>query len=120
MAKLIFSMRWQVRHSNVRCSNPRSPGEIRANPILCLQVGHIGRSPLELRITYTQDTMIRLGQRPACPFTTPTEQARPPPWESSGSARHGPTELLVLQEVQLSKVRKSFDGEILHIGLTRF
>jgi hypothetical protein len=29
------------------------PGEIRAKPILCLQVGHIGRSTLdiELRIT---------------------------------------------------------------------
>jgi hypothetical protein len=45
--KLIFSMRWQVLHSNVRSSNPRSPGEIRANPILCLQVGHIGRSTME-------------------------------------------------------------------------
>ena len=44
-------MRWQVRHSNVRSSKPRLPGEIRANPILCLQVRHIGRSTMdELRI----------------------------------------------------------------------
>lgn len=27
--------------------NPRSPGEIRAKPIQCLQVGHIGRSTVE-------------------------------------------------------------------------
>jgi hypothetical protein len=47
-------MQWQVVHSNVRTSTPRSPGEMRANPILCLQVGHIGRSvvELELRITH--------------------------------------------------------------------
>jgi hypothetical protein len=46
-------MRWQVTHSNVRSSNPRSPGDNRTNPILCLQVGHIGRSAMEdgLRIT---------------------------------------------------------------------
>jgi hypothetical protein len=29
----------------VRSSKPRRPGEMRASPILCLQVGHIGRSP---------------------------------------------------------------------------
>jgi len=46
MAMETFSMRWQVRHSKVRSSKPRLPGEIRANPILCLQVGHIGRSTL--------------------------------------------------------------------------
>jgi hypothetical protein len=40
-------MRWQVRHSKVRSSKPRLPGEIRANPILCLQVRHIGRSTME-------------------------------------------------------------------------
>ncbi len=40
-------MRWQVRHSNVRSSKPRSPGEMRANPILCLQVRHIGRSTMD-------------------------------------------------------------------------
>jgi tetratricopeptide (TPR) repeat protein len=47
------SVRWQVLHSKVRRSNPRSPGEIRARPILCLQVGHIGRSTIEdeLRIS---------------------------------------------------------------------
>jgi hypothetical protein len=44
-AKLSFSVRWQVEHSNVRCSKPRFPGEMRASPILCLQVGHMGRSP---------------------------------------------------------------------------
>jgi hypothetical protein len=43
----IFSIRWQVRHSKVRSSKPRSPGEIRANPILCLQVRHIGRSTMD-------------------------------------------------------------------------
>jgi hypothetical protein len=37
-------MRWQVRHSKVRSSKPRSPGDIRAKPILCLHVGHDGRS----------------------------------------------------------------------------
>ena len=36
-----FSTRWRVEHSNVRSSRPRFPGEIRANPNLCLQVGHI-------------------------------------------------------------------------------
>jgi hypothetical protein len=54
MANETFSMRWQVAHSNVRTSTPRSPAEIRANPILCLQAGHIGRSTMEqeLRITH--------------------------------------------------------------------
>ena len=37
-------------HSKVRSSTPRLPGEIRANPILCLQVGHDGRSAMELLI----------------------------------------------------------------------
>jgi hypothetical protein len=52
--KEIFSVQWQVLHSKVRCSKPRSPREIRANPILCLQVGHIGRSAMEreLRIPH--------------------------------------------------------------------
>ena len=47
------SVRLHVLHSKVRRSNPRSPGEIRARPILCLQVGHIGRSTVEneLRIS---------------------------------------------------------------------
>jgi len=47
-------MRWQVPHSNVRSSKPRLPGDIRTNPILCLQVGHIGRSIMEdkLRIAF--------------------------------------------------------------------
>jgi hypothetical protein len=51
MAKEIFSIRWQVRHSKIRSSKPRLPGKILANPILCLQVRHIGRSTMdELRI----------------------------------------------------------------------
>jgi hypothetical protein len=47
-------MRWQVPHSNVRSSKPRAPEDIRTNPILCLQVGHIGRSAMEdkLRIAF--------------------------------------------------------------------
>jgi len=40
-------MRWQVRQSKVRSSKPRSPGEIRASPILCLQMIHIGRSTMD-------------------------------------------------------------------------
>ena len=43
-ASEIFSVRSQVEHSNVRISNPRRPAEMRANAILCLQTGHIGRS----------------------------------------------------------------------------
>jgi hypothetical protein len=58
MENEIFSVRWQVLHSKVCCSNPRSPGEIRANPILCLQVGHIGRSVMELRIAHRPSRMI--------------------------------------------------------------
>jgi len=51
MGKETFWIRWQVLHSKVRSSKPRSPGEIRANPILCLQVGHDGRSAIEMLIT---------------------------------------------------------------------
>jgi hypothetical protein len=40
-------MPWQVRHSKVRSSKPRSPGEIRTNPILCLQVRQVGRSTMD-------------------------------------------------------------------------
>lgn len=40
-------MRSQVEHSKVRSSKPRFPGEIRVNPNLCLQVGHIGRTLFE-------------------------------------------------------------------------
>jgi hypothetical protein len=47
-------MRWQVEHSNVRSSKPLSPGEIRPNPILCLQVGHDGRSITEMGTRTTQ------------------------------------------------------------------
>jgi hypothetical protein len=49
--KEIFRIQWQVLHSKVRSSRPRLPGEIRVNPILCLQVGHDGRSAMELLIT---------------------------------------------------------------------
>jgi hypothetical protein len=55
MGKETFSVRWQVEHSNVRTSTPRSPAETRASPILCLQVGHIGRSTIE---------ELRIGHRP--------------------------------------------------------
>jgi len=51
MGKEIFWIQWHVLHSKVRSSTPRLPGEIRANPILCLQVGHDGRSAMELLIT---------------------------------------------------------------------
>ena len=34
----------------MRSSTPGLPGEIRANPILCLQVGHDGRSAMEALI----------------------------------------------------------------------
>jgi len=46
-----FTIRWQLLHSKVRSSRPRLPGEIRVSPILCLQVGHDGRSAMELLIT---------------------------------------------------------------------
>jgi hypothetical protein len=49
--KEIFWIQWQVLHSKVRSSRPRLPGDIRVNPILCLQVGHDGRSAMELLIT---------------------------------------------------------------------
>src|SRR5258708_1916781 len=49
--KEIFRIQWQVLHSKVRSSRPRLPGDIRVNPILCLQVGHDGRSAMELLIT---------------------------------------------------------------------
>jgi hypothetical protein len=54
MANETFSIRRQVAHSNVRTSTPGWPAEIPANPILCLQTGHIGRSAMEyeLRITH--------------------------------------------------------------------
>jgi hypothetical protein len=47
MANEAFSVRWQVAHSKVRISTPGGPAEMRANPILCLQTGHIGRSAME-------------------------------------------------------------------------
>jgi hypothetical protein len=53
MAEEIFSIRWQVRHSKVRSSKPRVPGEILANPILWLQEGHIGRSTMEDEVRMT-------------------------------------------------------------------
>ena len=65
-----FSTRWQVEHSKVRSSKPRFPGEIPANPILCLQVGHIGRSRMEnLRISVHKriDIHISKGRSVRCP-----------------------------------------------------
>ena len=47
-------MRWQVLHSKVCSSKPLLPGEIRANPILCLQVRHIGRSTMEDELRIAQ------------------------------------------------------------------
>jgi hypothetical protein len=44
-----------VEHSNVRSSNPRAPGEIRASTILCLHTGHIGRSPIASPISLPRD-----------------------------------------------------------------
>jgi hypothetical protein len=88
------STRSQVEHSKVRCSKPRSPGEIPANPILCLQVGHIGRSTMEdLRIPvhWRIDIHFSKGRSVRCPthgvnigpnwaqaaFVLPTLKARP-------------------------------------------
>src|SRR5437763_14908484 len=51
MGKETFWIRWQVLHSKVRSSKPRLPGVIRANPILCLQVGLDGRSAIEMVMT---------------------------------------------------------------------
>ena len=50
-------------HSKVRSSKPRWPGEIRANPILCLQVGHNGRSAMEILITRHPEPTIGAGGR---------------------------------------------------------
>jgi hypothetical protein len=58
--RLSFSVRWQVAHSNVRASKPRSPGEMRASLILCLQVGHIGRSAIILITNPAQTLAIAL------------------------------------------------------------
>jgi len=65
------SVRWQVLHSKVRRSNPRSPGEIRARPILCLQVGHIGRSTVEneLRISLHPAQAYAFQKSQVCPVS---------------------------------------------------
>ena len=42
-----FSTRSQLLHSNVRSSTPFARGATRANLILCLQAGHIGRSAMK-------------------------------------------------------------------------
>src|SRR5258705_2877545 len=49
--KEIFRIQWQVLHSKVRSSRPPLPGDIRVNPLPCLQVGHDRRSAMELLIT---------------------------------------------------------------------
>src|SRR6266404_981376 len=54
------SVRWQVLHSKVRRSNPRWPGEIRPKPILCLQVGHIGRSTVENEVRISRHPSARI------------------------------------------------------------
>ena len=61
----------QVRHSKVRSSKPRLPGEIRANPILCLQVRHIGRSTIEdeLRITQHPQKRYAFKHKLVCPVS---------------------------------------------------
>ena len=73
-------MRWQVEHSNVRSSKPLSPGEIRPSPILCLQVGHDGRSTTEMgtRTTKTPSTDpdINLINKAQLFFTFRSEQCR--------------------------------------------
>jgi hypothetical protein len=56
MATETFSMRSQVLHWKVRSTKPRLPGEIRASPILCLQVAHVGRS--------TRENELRIAQHP--------------------------------------------------------
>ena len=63
MGKESFWIRRQVLHSKVRSSKPRWPGEIRANPILCLQVGHNGRSAMEILITRHPEPTIGAGRR---------------------------------------------------------
>jgi hypothetical protein len=84
-----------VPHSKVRSSNPRSPGEIRASAILCLQVGHIGRSTIGLRIAFHQNQMIfafqlfglssvRLVDRNFKPGVFPASGLRNPDWSSAG------------------------------------
>src|SRR5258708_19256865 len=54
MAKQTFSMRSQVLQSKVCSPKPLLPGEIRANPILCLQGRHIGRSTMEDELRIAQ------------------------------------------------------------------
>ncbi|MGY4427857.1 hypothetical protein ACVWWO_000334 [Bradyrhizobium sp. F1.13.1] len=63
-AKRRTSVRLQVEHSKVRSSNPRGPGEMRANAIRCLQSGHIGRSLFEAvipQILVADDTLSEAG-----------------------------------------------------------
>jgi hypothetical protein len=37
------------------------PGEIRANPILCLQMGHIGRSTMEYELSIALHPSVMIG-----------------------------------------------------------
>src|SRR5260370_40116718 len=76
MAKETFSMRWQVLHSKVCSSKPVLPGKFRANPILCLQVRHIGRSTMEdgLRIARHPLKRYAFQNKLVCPVPdTPTK-----------------------------------------------
>jgi hypothetical protein len=81
-----FSMRSQVEHSNVRSSNPRVPGEIRAKAIVCLHTGHIGRSLIKLPITVPQD---HRQNRTCSPYLTSTGRRFQAPSRSQGTAGAG-------------------------------
>jgi hypothetical protein len=61
-------VRSQVAHSNVRSSNPGFPADVRAKPILCLQVGHIGRSD-KVFITHHPRKSLKYFCVVACPVS---------------------------------------------------
>jgi hypothetical protein len=52
----------------VRFSNPALPGEMRANAILCLHTGHIGRSLIHAVIPWPRRILIY--PAPQCDFET--------------------------------------------------
>lgn len=59
-----------VRRSSIRrcSSNPRLPGEMRANAIRCLQTGHIGRSVKDAVIPGPRSKIIRFLERESAKF----------------------------------------------------
>lgn len=67
-AKETNSVRSHVEHSKVRFSNPALPGEMRANAILCLHTGHIGRSLIHAVIPWPRRILIY--PAPQCDFQT--------------------------------------------------